>query len=82
VRIGYSRRDKLAELHELLARRGVTPLGFFVTTRRRPLRRAAHYGYPVELPAIPGDQLTSWRDPLAPADGATGRKPLASADAS
>ena len=82
VRIGYSRRDKLAELHELLARRGVTPLGFFVTTRRRPLRRPGHYGYPVDLPAIPGDQLLPGREPLATADGAARRKPLASADAS
>lgn len=82
VRIGHTRRDKLAELRDLLARRGVTPLGFFVTTRRRPLRREAHYGYPVELPAIPGDQLLSRREPLAAADGSARRDPLASADAS
>jgi Mrp family chromosome partitioning ATPase len=80
VRLGYSRRDKLAELHELLARRGVTPLGFFVTTRRRP-RRSAHYGYPVELPAIPGDQLLAGRETLTSADGAGQRERVASADA-
>lgn len=82
VRIGYTRRDKLAELHELLARRGVTPLGFFVTTRRRPLRRAGQYGYPVDLPAIPGDQLLAGRETFASTEGAARRKPLASADAS
>ena len=36
VRIGHTRRDKLAELRDLLGRRGVAPLGFFVTGRRRP----------------------------------------------
>jgi Mrp family chromosome partitioning ATPase len=63
VRIGQTRRDKLAELRELLGRRGVTPLGFFITSRRGPGRRRKHAydGYPGELPAIPGDYL------LAPA---------------
>jgi succinoglycan biosynthesis transport protein ExoP len=82
VRIGYSRRDKLVELHELVARRGVTPLGFFVTSRRRALRRASHYGYPVDLPAIPGDQQPSRREPLGSTEATRRRKPLASADAS
>jgi hypothetical protein len=68
VRIGHTRRDKLAELRDLLARRGVTPIGFFVTSRRRPLRRDAQYGYPVDLPTIPGDELLSRRDRLASAD--------------
>jgi Mrp family chromosome partitioning ATPase len=80
VRLGYSRRDKLAELHELLARRGVTPLGFFVTTRRRP-RRSAQYGYPVELPVLPGDQVLAGRGTLTSADGAAQRERVASADA-
>jgi Mrp family chromosome partitioning ATPase/capsular polysaccharide biosynthesis protein len=82
VRIGYTRRDKLAELRDLLARRGVTPLGFFVTTRQRPQRRATHYGYPLELPSISGDQLRSRRAEAASAEGGARRKPLASADAS
>ena len=59
VRIGHTRRDKLAELRELLGRRGVVPLGFFITSRRRPPRRddRAYKGYPGELPVIPGDYL-------------------------
>jgi tyrosine-protein kinase len=56
ARIGHSRRDKLAELRDLLARRGVTPLGFFLTTRER-LRSSAEYGYPIELPSFNGDRL-------------------------
>lgn len=63
VRVGHTRRDKLAELRDLLGRRGVTPLGFFVTARRGPGRsgRNAYEGYPGDLPVIPGDYL------LAPA---------------
>ena len=66
VRIGHTRRDKLAELRELLGRRGVTPLGFFVTGRRRPSRsgKQAYEGYPGDLPVIPGDYLLSPEDPL------------------
>lgn len=60
VRVGHTRRDRLAELRDLLARRGVTPLGFFVTSRRGPKRGAAAYdGYPLDLPSIPGDYLLS-----------------------
>ncbi len=33
VRIGHTRRDRLGDLRDLLARRGVTPLGFFVSSR-------------------------------------------------
>jgi tyrosine-protein kinase len=69
VRIGHTRRDKLAELRELLGRRGVTPLGFFVTARR-PARSQGHPydGYPGELPVIPGDYLLSPQEPLPSAD--------------
>jgi Mrp family chromosome partitioning ATPase len=69
VRIGHTRRDKLAELRELLGRRGVTPLGFFVTSRR-PARSQGHAyeGYPGELPVIPGDYLLSPQEPLPSAD--------------
>lgn len=61
VRIGHTRRDKLADLRELLGRRGVVPLGFFLTARRGPDRRAkgAYQGYPGDLPVIPGDYLLS-----------------------
>lgn len=66
VRIGHTRRDKLAELRELLGRRGVTPLGFFITARRGPGRRDKHVyeGYPGDLPVIPGDYLLAAEDPL------------------
>ena len=61
VRIGHTRRDKLAELRDLLGRRGVVPLGLFVTTRERPRRGGdrGYQGYPGELPVIPGDYLLS-----------------------
>jgi len=61
ARIGHTRRDKLAELRDLLARRGVVPLGFFVTSRRGTGRSDKHgyQGYPGELPLIPGDYLLS-----------------------
>ena len=36
ARIGHTRRDKLELLRDLLGRRGVTPLGFVVTTHERP----------------------------------------------
>lgn len=56
VRIGHTRRDKLAELRDLLGRRGVTPLGFFVTSRRKATAgEAAYDGYPADLPSLPGD---------------------------
>jgi Mrp family chromosome partitioning ATPase len=66
VRVGHTRRDKLADLRELLGRRGVTPLGFFVTSRRGPGRggKHAYEGYPGDLPVIPGDYLLSPEDPL------------------
>ena len=65
VRVGHTRRDKLAELRELLGRRGVTPLGFFVTSRQRPRRGAPAYeGYPADLPSIPGDYLVSSSRPV------------------
>jgi Mrp family chromosome partitioning ATPase len=70
VRIGHTRRDKLAELRDLLGRRGVTPLGFFVTSRSRPARDGSHgyQGYPGELPVIPGDYLLTPQDPLRSAE--------------
>jgi capsular exopolysaccharide synthesis family protein len=36
VRMGHTRRDRLSDLRDLLDRRGINPLGFVVTTRRRP----------------------------------------------
>ncbi|HEX5175170.1 MAG TPA: P-loop NTPase [Gaiellaceae bacterium] len=65
VRIGHTRRDKLADLRELLGRRRVSPLGFFITARRGPGRSAkgAYQGYPGDLPVIPGDYLLSPEEP-------------------
>jgi Mrp family chromosome partitioning ATPase len=70
VRIGHTRRDKLAELRDLLGRRGVVPLGFFVTTRRGSRRsdKQAYQGYPGELPLIPGDYLLSPGEPQPSAE--------------
>lgn len=44
VRLGHTRRDKLEQLREMLARRGVSPIGFIVTTRRGA-RSDSKYGY-------------------------------------
>ncbi|HEU5477047.1 MAG TPA: CpsD/CapB family tyrosine-protein kinase [Gaiellaceae bacterium] len=70
VRIGHTRRDKLTELRDLLSRRGVVPLGFFVASRRGPRRDREHgyQGYPGELPVIPGDYLLSPQEPTPSAD--------------
>ena len=45
VRVGHTRRDRLAELRNLLARRGVTPLGLVVTSRNRPQVGTSDYDY-------------------------------------
>ena len=34
VRLGHTNRDRLNQLREMLARRGVSPVGIVVTTRR------------------------------------------------
>ncbi len=51
VRLGHTRRDKLAQLRELLMRRGVSPLGFVVTTRERTHGPSYGYDYAREVPA-------------------------------
>jgi tyrosine-protein kinase len=53
VRLGASRRDKLAELRRMLSQRGITPVGFVVTMRRRARSQSAYYGTgeALELPA-------------------------------
>jgi receptor protein-tyrosine kinase len=48
VRLGHTRREKLAQLRELLARRGVSPLGFVLTTRERQ-RQGYDYDYAREI---------------------------------
>jgi polysaccharide biosynthesis transport protein len=45
VRLGHTRREKLAQLRELLARRGVSPLGFVLTTRERAHGSTTGYDY-------------------------------------
>jgi len=45
VRIGHTRREKLERLRELFERRGISPLGFAVTTRRRPEVTESEYDY-------------------------------------
>jgi tyrosine-protein kinase len=49
VRIGHTRRDRLDELRELFARAGVAPLGFVVTSRKRPDLTVSEYGYATDL---------------------------------
>jgi receptor protein-tyrosine kinase len=84
VRIGHTRRDKLAELRDLLGRRGVVPLGFFVTARRASARRGEHPydGYPGELPVVPGDYLLSppERTPTVESSDPLSTRTLRSAD--
>jgi capsular exopolysaccharide synthesis family protein len=43
VRLGTTRRDKLAELRRMLLQRGIAPVGFVVTGRRKS-RGDAYYG--------------------------------------
>jgi succinoglycan biosynthesis transport protein ExoP len=53
VRIGHTRRDKLNELRSLLARRGVTPLGLLVTSRKRPQMTTSEYDYATDVTTTP-----------------------------
>jgi capsular exopolysaccharide synthesis family protein len=48
VRLGHTRRDRLADLREMLVRRGVSPVGLVVTTRERPASEGA-YDYQGEV---------------------------------
>jgi tyrosine-protein kinase len=50
VRVGRTRRDLLARLRELLARRGVSPFGYVVTARERITAPSGSYGYSYEIP--------------------------------
>jgi tyrosine-protein kinase len=45
VRLGNTRRDKLTQLRELLAWRGIAPIGFVVTSGTRSPRSEPLYGY-------------------------------------
>jgi capsular exopolysaccharide synthesis family protein len=72
VRLGRTRRDKLGEVRELLARRRVTPAGFVVTTRDR-VERETHYDYPGEVPR-PTRHLDSVGGGGTPPRAAAGRQ--------
>jgi capsular exopolysaccharide synthesis family protein len=52
IRLGRTRRDKLAELRRMLAQGGISPAGFVVTTRRRSRRHGYYYQAPE--PSRPG----------------------------
>jgi Mrp family chromosome partitioning ATPase len=52
VRLGHTRRDRLNELREMLARRGASPIGFVVTTRSRAESESA-YDYSGEVATTP-----------------------------
>ena len=52
VRLGHTRRDRLNELRDMLARRGASPLGFVVTTRSRAEGESA-YDYSGEVATTP-----------------------------
>jgi capsular exopolysaccharide synthesis family protein len=61
VRLGHTRREKLAQLRELLARRGVSPLGFVLTTRERSRGQdeAYDYDYSREISTVPAQMEES-----------------------
>lgn len=54
VRLGRSRRDKLAELRRLLAGRGVAPVGFVETLKRRSRGAGYYYGNDATAAAASG----------------------------
>ena len=64
VRVGHTRRDKLNELRNLLAQRAITPLGFFVTTRRRAQPDVSDYDYSTGVATTPSGSLVA-EDPIA-----------------
>ena len=55
VRLGYSRRDRLAELRRMLAQQGIVPTGLVVTTRERPSRDGYHYHSPETTEVFRGE---------------------------
>ena len=69
VRLGQTRREKLVQLRELLARRGVSPLGFVVTLRDSPQTEPAYYYAADSPPALDGRRVPAApvAEPLRPA---------------
>ena len=68
VRVGHTRRDRLDDLRDLLARRGVTPLGFFVTSRRRSQPAISDYDYSAGLTTTPSGMLAPSQETVSPVD--------------
>jgi Mrp family chromosome partitioning ATPase len=62
VRLGHTRRDKLGELRDLLASRGISPAGFVVTTRDR-VERETDYDYSREVARRPARIETGFEAP-------------------
>jgi Mrp family chromosome partitioning ATPase len=60
VRLGHTRRESLLHLRELLTSRGISPLGFVVTTRERP-GAGTYYDYTSDY-AAPGPATPAGRD--------------------
>ena len=64
VRLGHTRRDKLNDLRDLLLRRGISPVGFVVTTRNAAANETA-YDYQGDItaaaPAAPPDEAEAAR---------------------
>jgi capsular exopolysaccharide synthesis family protein len=61
VRLGHSRRDRLAELRRTLARHGIAPAGFVVTTRARARNRGYGYGTSAGSGSGSGNGTGTWR---------------------
>lgn len=57
VRLGHTRRDRLAELRRILAQRGISPAGFVVTTDKPVRDDGSYYGTkPESIPAPRADR--------------------------
>lgn len=69
TRLGQTRRDRLNELRQALAQRGVVPSGLVVTTRERPRRYVHGYAQPRESTPTPTPS------PQSLVDAWTGTKP-------
>lgn len=77
VRLGHTSRDKLDQLREMLARRGVAPVGFVVTTRRGSQPEGAYYYSPdLNMTPQPPASTQVGRRPY-PGDQTRSRAPVA-----
>jgi capsular exopolysaccharide synthesis family protein len=69
VRLGHTRRDRLAELRRMFALRGVTPLGFVVTLRRHTSADETTYYERLDQPTV-----LPRREPRRRSEGAAARR--------